>query len=346
MTAAPPISIMVNRLRYKHWSLLVALDDTGNLHQAAATINIAQPSASRMLAGIEETLGFSLFERRSRGLHPTALGAATLAYARGALASLERFSENLQQQCKGGFGQLTIGAIMGAAPDLLAAAVAELKLERPLLNVRILGETSDQIVDLLQKGRVDVALGRFTDSMQHNEFDFEPVANETLHLVVRADHPLCHESGCLALDRLTRWPWILQPITSPARQIFEEELMRSRICTPANVVECGSIFATLQLLQNNDAIAMLPEPVIRDYVNAGLLTALPIEIGRNLTGYGILLRKHEDHSEAVTRFISLLRRHSAAQQRQVHARRAAPPSAPSFAMFHGQAAMLDAPESG
>lgn len=314
MNAMHPMSILVNRLRYKHLSLLVALDDTGNLHQSAADINVAQPSASRMLASIEEALGFPLFERRSRGLHPTPLGTATLAYARRALADLERFSESLEQQRKGGYGQLTVGAIMGAAPDLLAAALAELKLERPLLNVRVLGETSDQIVELLHKGRVDFALGRFTDPLQHNEFDFEPIAKETLHLVVRADHPLADDrKPCL--QSLIGWPWILQPIASPARQIFEDELMRARLSTPVNTVECGSIFATLQLLQNNDAIAMLPESVVRDYVRAGLLVSLPIEIGKNLTGYGILLRKQEAPSEPARRFIELLRRCSTAPKR-------------------------------
>ena len=71
------------------------------------------------------------------------------------------------------------------------------------------------------------------------------------------------------------WPWILQPITSPARALFEEELAHAGLASPTNIVECASIFATLQLLQNCDAIAMLPESVVRDYLRARLLTAGP-----------------------------------------------------------------------
>jgi LysR substrate binding domain. len=74
---------------------------------------------------------------------------------------------------------LTVGAIMGAAPDLLAMAVAALKTESPLLNVRILGETSDQVVQLLHRREVDLALGRLTSPLQHNDFSFEPLARET-----------------------------------------------------------------------------------------------------------------------------------------------------------------------
>jgi DNA-binding transcriptional LysR family regulator len=302
---------LVNRLKFKHLALLVALDDARNLHQAADAINVAQPSASRMLADIEEAFGFLLFERNARGMQPTPLGHAALAYARRSLADLTRFADDLDNKRRGGHGQLTVGAIMGAAPDVLAMAVTELKSERPLLNVRILGETSDQVVQLLHRREVDLALGRLTTPLQHNDFDFEPLAREAMRLVVRAKHPLASKAT-LALDMLVGWPWILQPITSPARGLFEEELTRAGLTTPADIVECASIFATLQLLQNSDAVAMLPESVVRDYLRAQLLVELPIEIGKSLSGFGLLRRKFETLSEPAEYFIALLRKYSAA----------------------------------
>ncbi|WP_233860161.1 LysR family transcriptional regulator [Paraburkholderia sp. HD33-4] len=301
---------LVNRLKFKHLALLVALDEARNLHQAADAINVAQPSASRMLSDIEEAFGFLLFERNARGMLPTALGAVTLAYARRSLADLTRFAADLESKRRGGHGQLTVGAIMGAAPDVLAMAVSELKAERPLLNVRILGETSDQVVQLLHRRDVDLALGRLTTPLQHNDFDFEPLAREAMRLVVRASHPLAEEV-VMTLDALTAWPWILQPITSPARALFESELAGAGLSTPSNVVECASIFATLQLLQNSDAVAMLPESVVRDYLRAELLIELPVEIGKSLAGFGLLRRKNETLSEPAEYFIALLRKYSA-----------------------------------
>ncbi|NKJ49009.1 LysR family transcriptional regulator [Burkholderia sp. SG-MS1] len=302
---------LVNRLKFRHLALLVALDDARNLHQAAAEVHIAQPSASRMLSDIEEAFGFALFERNARGMQPTALGATIVAYARRSLSELTRFAADLEIKRRGGHGQLTVGAIMGAAPDVLAMAVAEMKVERPLLNVRILGETSDQVVQLLHRREVDVALGRLTNPLLHNDLDFEPLARETMRLVVRASHPLLR-AETVSLDALMPWPWILQPITSPARNLFEEELANAGLATPANVVECASIFATLQLLQNSDAVAMLPESVVRDYLRAKILVQLPLEIGKSLAGFGLLRRKEEPLAEPAEYFIALLRKYSAA----------------------------------
>jgi DNA-binding transcriptional LysR family regulator len=94
----------LNRLRLKHWSLLSALGEAATLHQAAARIHVTQPSATKMLADIEQAFGFALFERHARGMRATDLGAEVVAYARRTQAGLDRFMEDLAQKQRGGHG--------------------------------------------------------------------------------------------------------------------------------------------------------------------------------------------------------------------------------------------------
>lgn len=296
---------LINRLRLKHWALLAALAETRTLHEAANRISVTQPSATKMLADIELAFQFALFERHSRGLRATPLGEEVVTYARQSQASLTRFIEGLDVKRRGGHGQLVIGAIMGAAPDLVARAVAQIKLQRPLLNIRIIGETSDHISTSLEHHEIELAVGRFASMLQHNLFDFTPLSNEVMQVVVRRGHALVR-SKKPQLAALMDWPWVLQPVTSPARQLLEEEFARARLSTPANVVECASVFATLQLLQTSDAVAVLPESVVRDHVKAGLLRALPVPIGKDLKGFGVLTRKGEPLSEVAAAFVALL----------------------------------------
>jgi DNA-binding transcriptional LysR family regulator len=298
---------LVNRLKLKHWALLSALSDTPTLNQAAALINVTQPSATKMLADIELAFGFPIFERHARGMRATPLGQEVVTYARQTQASLARFLEDLDTKRRGGHGHLVLGAIMGAAPDLVAAAVADIKRERPRLNVRILGETSDQIGVLLERHEIELAVGRFTGPLDHNKFDFSALSDEPLRIVVRNGHPLA-QCEQLHWEELVRWPWVLQTLTSPARLMLEEQFAQAHVSTPEDVIECSSIFATLQLLQSGDAIAMLPESVVRDHVRASLLATLPIVIGLDLKAFGVLTRKDEPLSEVAERFISHLQR--------------------------------------
>ena len=296
---------LVNRLKLKHWALLSALAETPTLNQAAALINITQPSATKMLADIEQAFGFAVFERHARGMRPTVLGLEVVNYARHTQASLDRFLEDLEIRRRGGHGQLVFGAIMGAAPDLVAAAVADIKRERPRLGVRILGETSDQIGVLLERHEIELAVGRFAGPLDHNRFDFCALSDEPLRIVVRSGHPLS-ATPHLDWNELVRWPWVLQTLTSPARLMLEDQFAQAQVSSPQDVIECSSIFATLQLLQSGDAIAMLPESVVRDHVRAALLATLPVDVGQDMKAFGILTRKNEALSDVATAFVGHL----------------------------------------
>ncbi|GGP24719.1 LysR family transcriptional regulator [Silvimonas amylolytica] len=298
---------LLHRLRYKHLFLLVALADHGNLHQAAETLAMSQPAATRMLQEVEAFLDCTLFERQARGVKPTEVGEEIIRFARTTLGGLQRTADSLQLWQQGGFGQLIIGTIMGAAPDLVAQSVAELKTRKPLLRIRIKGETSDQLVELLEQGKVDFAIGRFSELSQHNWLDFEPLGNEVMKVVVRSGHALAGRES-VTLAELANWPWVLQPLASPARQVLEREFEHNHSATPLNTVECDSIFATLQLVQRSDAVTALAEPVLRDHLSAKLLTALPLTIGQNLAPYGLLTRKGETLSGIGLEFVEIVRR--------------------------------------
>ena len=316
LPSKPPITSLrlVNRLRLKHWALLSALGDSATLNNAAAAVSVTQPSATKMLADIEQAFGALLFERHSRGLRATPLGEQVIVYARQTQMSLQRFVEDLEVKRRGGYGQLVVGAIMGAAPDMVAHAVARMKRERPMLNIRIVGDTSDQISALLYRGELDLAIGRFSTPLQHNSFDFEPLSRETLQVLVRSDHPLARKRK-LSLSQLSDYPWVLQPIAIPTRLAVEEEFSRAKLATPRNLVECTSIFATLQLVQVTDAVTVLPESVARDHVKAALLRALPLAIGQKLDSFGVLKRRDDVLSDAASVFVTYLRSFASKEHR-------------------------------
>mgnify|MGYP000685730160 CR=1 FL=1 len=84
-------------------------------------------------------------------MRPTALGQELIRFAESALSGLDRCAEDLMARQQGGYGYLSIGTIMGAAPDLVMTAVARMKAQSPQLRLRIMGDTSDQVLRLLDQ---------------------------------------------------------------------------------------------------------------------------------------------------------------------------------------------------
>ncbi|KQQ55714.1 LysR family transcriptional regulator [Pseudomonas sp. Leaf127] len=303
---------LFGRLRYKHLQMLMMLGSSLNLHRASVSMNMSQPAASRMLQEIEDMFGCELFERLPRGMQPTALGRELLRFAEAALSGLDRCAADLAARQQGGYGYLAIGTIMGAAPDLVMHAVAEIKALNPRLRLRIMGDTSDQVVQLLEQGRVDIAVARRDLSNDREQYEFEPLGNEQLIAVVHSGHPLADRAVLHWHELVRDWPWILQPQSSPARVAFEQALLRHELPMPADIIECSSVYSMQQLVQLTDAVMVLSESAMRDYLKMGLVTALPISIDAQMAPFGLLRRKNEPISRELQLFIDLLRRRAVA----------------------------------
>jgi len=301
---------LFGRLRYKHLQMLVVLGSSLNLHRASLSMNMSQPAATRMLQEIEDMFDCELFERLPRGMRPTALGRELLRFAEAALSGLDRCAADLAVRKHGGYGYLSIGTIMGAAPDLVMNVVAEIKALNPQLRIRIMGDTSDQVVQLLEQGRVDIAITRRNVIDDREQYEFEALGNERLIAVVHSGHPLAGREKLQWRELVKDWPWILQPETSPARMAIEQALQRLELPMPADIIECSSVYSMQQLVQLTDALMVLSESAMRDYLKMGLVKALPVTLDAQMAPFGLLRRNGEPISRELQQFIDLLRKRS------------------------------------
>lgn len=305
MRSGVSLEILSRRLKFRHLALLDALEQTHNMHLAAQQIGLTQPAATKILQDIEQLFGFAIFERLPRDMRPTELGAFVVRYAQQTLNATGKFVEELADMQQGGYGNLLLGAIIDPAPDILSMAIIKIKERRPLLMVRIITHTSDQLLSNLEQKKLDLVIGRYTSPHQHNLFNFRNLTVDPICVVAGPAHPLRHKTN-LRMKDLAEWPWILHPMTSPGRKLLEDTFSRHDMRTPANIVETTSVFATLKLLQASDMVATLPYSVIRDYIVHGMLAQLPVTIDRQIDDYGILTRKCDPLSGAAEEFISII----------------------------------------
>ncbi len=66
------------------------VERTGSITQAAENLFMGQPNLSKAIMELEETLGFQIFERTSKGVIPTQKGVTFLVYAKNILAGIEK----------------------------------------------------------------------------------------------------------------------------------------------------------------------------------------------------------------------------------------------------------------
>jgi DNA-binding transcriptional LysR family regulator len=302
----PSLSLQAlsNRLKLRHLVLLDALGRSRNMHLAAQQMNITQPAATKILHDIEDLFGLVLFERLPRNMQPTDLGEFVIGFARETLNATGKFVEELDHMRKGGHGILLVGATYGIA-YLLSPSIMKMKQKRPLLSIRVLERTSDILLAELEEKNLDLVIGRFTGEHQHNIFDFRDIAATQMCVAVNPTHSLLKEEQ-LSLSQLMDWPWILHPLSTPTRKLFEETLASMGLKSPVNIVETTSIFTTLQLLQGSEMITIIPISAVGDYIKRGMISVLPISFYGQLEDYGLLTRKGENLSATTTEFMEIV----------------------------------------
>ncbi|NVD99373.1 LysR family transcriptional regulator [Massilia sp. BJB1822] len=280
------------RLKTRQLLLLIALDEQRNIHRAAEALHMTQPAASKQLKDLEEMLDVRLFERLPRGMEPTIYGETMIRHARMALTSLSLAHDDVLALKSGLGGQVEVGSIMTPGITLLPQAIARVKQHAPLLRIGVRLEPSHVLLEQLEQGTLDFMIGRIVERDNGSGLIYEELTEEPSCVVARASHPL-HAAQDLQLKDLAGQPWILPPQGSVLRNRCDMMFRRAGLEPPVNVVDTTALLLVAALLQQTDAVHVMPAAVAQHYVATGVLGILPIALPWKMDAFGII--RHHDH---------------------------------------------------
>ncbi len=304
MTAAD-LRPLVTRLKWRQLALAIALDDRRSLRRAAADLAMTQPAATKLLRDLEEAVGYALFTRHAWGMQPTAYGATLVRYARGLTAELDEARRELAALAGGAEGTLRIGGVTGAVPGLLAPAIRRMRDERPRVAMYVLVNTTEVLLEALRQGRLEIAVCPLAVDEDVTDLEVAPLGHEPLSIVARKGHPLARARrvGPAALAGV---PWIVQTAEAPLRRDVESMLSAAGLRLPVAVVETVSIVATLALLQETDAVTVMPRGLAAHYAHFGMLAALASDLPAPASRYELVTRARRELAPAAQAFVRLL----------------------------------------
>ncbi|WP_321914066.1 LysR substrate-binding domain-containing protein [Paraburkholderia sp. J11-2] len=303
------------RLKTRQLLLVVALAEEGNIHRAAAALNMTQPAASKLLRELEDMLGAVLFERMPRGMRPTLYGDALIRHARAVLGSLDQAQEELSALKAGRLGHVAVGAITSPGVRVLPAAVAAVKRTHANLRVSVEIDASNVLLEHLAQDKLDVVLGRLSAEHDKLQLRYEPLAGEPVCAVVRPGHPMlgqaADEARPIALADIARATWVVPPVGNVLRHRFELMFQRASLAPPSNVVETPALLFITRVLEQSDMIAVLTEDVAHYYAAHGMVAILPVPMDCQMDDFGIITRADRLFTPAASVMIEALRQVSA-----------------------------------
>lgn len=145
----------IRQLKY-----FLAIAEEGQITSAARKLQMAQPPLSQQLKLLEEELGVQLVERGPRSIQLTEAGMILRERAQQILDLTDSTTRELKDFVKGIYGTLSIGTVSSSGATLLQERLIEFHQVYSGVKFEIHEGNTYRIIDLLNKGIVEVGIVR------------------------------------------------------------------------------------------------------------------------------------------------------------------------------------------
>lgn len=178
-------------MNLRHLRYVVELGRTRNFTRAAKRLGIAQPALSHAIATLEREFSVTLFERTSRRVQPTAVGAAFIDGAEQVLRYADQLMATTQEHAALLRGVLKIGAIIYFGDGaMLPRLLAEFQSAFPGIEVTVDDDNMKALLESLRMGTVDVVFANVAKMADYPDLSFTELAWDEALVVVPPEHHL------------------------------------------------------------------------------------------------------------------------------------------------------------
>lgn len=247
-------------LRVRQLQLLLALQQSGSILQAAKKLHMSQSAATQALSELEKVLELQLFERHARGIRATAAGKALIDSATAVMHTLEDTASVLVEISSGAKAALRLGVIPAATYALLSARLTHFYDQHPDVLVDIQEGRGRELLRQLLNGNLDAVFCRPPTPLP-SQCRFIPLVIDHAVVVARHNHPLVGRKH-VPLEDLRGNRWVLPSHNIAVRDIFET-VVRAQI-PDATWFPISSIALSVleSLLRQPQALILMPHSIL------------------------------------------------------------------------------------
>lgn len=273
-------------LRSFDFNLLKVLDALiieRNVTRAGTRLGRSQPAVSNALNRLRILLGDDLLVRGAGGLVLTPRAEALRRPLREAIALM---NDSLFQGAA--FDPvLATGVYRISAPDRLSLAVIPPLFDRlrrlaPSMTLHVITADRSQGLDLLDKDRVDLALGWLDEKPRHLNAEF--LLDEDLYCVFRRGHPILKTKARFNIGAVLAYPHLVVSATSGGTAIFDDLLLRHNLKRDI-LLAVSNFTAVPHLLAQSDMIGVFTKLASGVFEKSFSLMKrrVPLDIGKIAT---------------------------------------------------------------
>lgn len=293
-------------MELRHLRYFLAVGEALNFTKAAEKLRIAQPSLGRQVQDLEDEIGVDLLKRSPRGVTLTAEGKLFLEETRDLLRRADESVRKVQALARGQYGELNVGYAPTPTVEIFPPALAAFQKAVPDVKLLLHDMSSDEIIDGLRNGGLQLAVTPWPVAEHHPGVEFESLKTYPIFAVLPAAHPLARLKT-IPLERFASEPLVmLNRKNYPDAHTLFEKLFRSLGVKPRIALECDSGSSVITAIESGRGITLSPS--VLKLVARNRLRYRPVTGITDVLPVGIVRARNGDITPAGEKFCAILRK--------------------------------------
>ncbi len=282
-------------MKTSRFEVFLKIVETKSLTRTAAFFGCTQSAVSQLVRALESDLGVTLLSRSKSGVRLTAEGEYLLPSMRQIVAGERSVLERSLELQHMNAGLIRIGIFTSLSCQWLPPYLKKFREQYPNIGFELSQGDTVQICDWLRNGIVDIGFMTKPDS---DEFTFQEILEDRMHIVLPPEHPLAGQQ--VSLKQLKDETFVL--MESGYSQIVEK-MFRSAGIRPKRQYTVKDDYTVMSMVESGLGVSLLPELILhRTPYDLRTCPAEPAFYRR----LGVSWLKKEENSIAVNKFVHYL----------------------------------------
>jgi LysR family transcriptional regulator for metE and metH len=292
------------KLEIRHWQMLKALSELGNVAQAADSLGISQSALSHRIAEAERRMGGKLFEKEGRRIKLTPAGALITQAALQTLPILERAENDFELDASRDKQIVRLGVASYSCYYWLPEFMKYVSKKSPNIQLRLVASATQNPITSLQHSSVDIVIA--PGYLATPGIIPMPLFKDELVLVTPYNHKLSHNSYIEAEDLSHQQYYTYSQNVLPG---FEyERFIRPSGVIPQQIEVVEMTDAIIELISAGLGMSILSKWAVAAALNSQRVSCTQVgKQGLDLV-WSALFRESEKKNSASKQVASLLAR--------------------------------------
>jgi len=275
-----------------------SLAETRSFTGAAQRLYLTQSAVSHSIKALENSLECKLFDRAGKLATLTAQGRILLKRSERIFQEMQSAAEELSDMNSWGHGKLRIAATMTMCQYLLPSVLHEFGDCFPDCDIRIEAGDTEEILELLQEGEIDIALGLRLP--RQTRYEYRNLFEDELSLIISPTHPWASKKR-LTREDMEKERFIVYSRNSYTFRLVENYFDKQGISLNSPL-ELGSMEAIKEMAKIGLGIAVVAPWIASEEISQGILSQRIISKPRLTREWGLFFNKGKTLSLAEETF--------------------------------------------